>query len=118
MFLITLEIRCLSVRSYYVRKYDIITLRVGSSFLDYFFVVHLHNILKKHYSYVCLSFCHCGVFLLRHHYVIYLFKMFCFLFSIKSDISSFFVRSNYVWKLRYNYALRWFVNLHTMTYFS
>ena len=35
--LITLEIRCLLVRSNYVRKYDTITLRVGSSFLDYLF---------------------------------------------------------------------------------
>ena len=32
VFLITLEIRCLMVRSNYVRKYDTTTLRVGSSF--------------------------------------------------------------------------------------
>ena len=38
--------RCLLVRSNEVRKYDTITLRVGSSFLDSFFVVRLHNVLK------------------------------------------------------------------------
>ena len=46
VFLTTLEMRCLLVRSNYVRKLDTITLRVGSSFLGYFFVVRLHNILK------------------------------------------------------------------------
>ena len=38
-FLIILEIRYLLVRSNYVRKYVTITLRVGSSFLDYFFCI-------------------------------------------------------------------------------
>ena len=33
VFLITLEIRCLLVRSNYLRKYDTIALRVGASFL-------------------------------------------------------------------------------------
>ena len=37
VFLIMLEIRDLLVRSNYVLKYDTITLRVGSSFLDYYF---------------------------------------------------------------------------------
>ena len=46
VFLITLEMRCLLVRSNYVWKYDTITLHVGSLYWDYFFVVHLHNILK------------------------------------------------------------------------
>ena len=46
VFSIALEIRCLLVRSYYVRKYDTVTLRVGSSFLDSFFVVRLHKVLK------------------------------------------------------------------------
>ena len=36
-FLITLEIRCLQVRSNCVRKYNTIPLRVGSSFLITFF---------------------------------------------------------------------------------
>ena len=45
-FLIILEICYLLVRSNYVRKYDTITLRVGALFLDYFFVVRLHNVLK------------------------------------------------------------------------
>ena len=45
-FLITLEMFCLLVHSNYMRKSDTITLRFGSSFLGYFFVVRLHNILK------------------------------------------------------------------------
>ena len=46
VFLITLEMHCLLVRSKYVRNLDTITLCAGSSFLGYFFVVRLHNILK------------------------------------------------------------------------
>ena len=46
VFLITLEIRRLLICCNYVRKYGTITLRVWSSFLDYFFVVRLHNLLK------------------------------------------------------------------------
>ena len=46
VFLITLEMHCLLVRSNYVRKLDTINLRAGSLFLGYFFVVRLHNILK------------------------------------------------------------------------
>ena len=46
VFLTILERRCLLVRSSYVRKYDTITSGVGYSFLDYFFVIHLHNVLK------------------------------------------------------------------------
>ena len=45
-FLITLEMRCLLLRSNYVRKSDTITLGAVSSFLGYFLVVRLHNILK------------------------------------------------------------------------
>ena len=44
--LIILDIRYLLLRSNFVRKYATITLRVGSSVLDYFFVVRLHNVLK------------------------------------------------------------------------
>ena len=40
------EMSCLLVRSNHVRKLDTITLRTGSSFLGYLFVVRLHNILK------------------------------------------------------------------------
>ena len=43
IFLITLKMRFLLVRSNFVRKSGTITLRVGSSFLGYFYVVHLHN---------------------------------------------------------------------------
>ena len=46
VFLLTLEMYCLLVRSNYVRKLDTISLRAGSLFLGYFFVVRLHNILK------------------------------------------------------------------------
>ena len=35
VFLITLEIRCLLVRSNYLRKYDTVTLRIGASFLGH-----------------------------------------------------------------------------------
>ena len=45
-FLIILEICYLLVRSNYVRNYDTTTLRAGALFLDYFFVVPLHNVLK------------------------------------------------------------------------
>ena len=45
---LTLEMHCLPlpVHSNYLRKYDTITMRVGSSFLDYFSVVRLHKKLK------------------------------------------------------------------------
>ena len=46
VFLITLKMRRLMVRSNYVRKNDIITLRVRHSFLGYFFLVRLHNVMK------------------------------------------------------------------------
>ena len=42
--LITLEIRCLLVRSNYVGKCNLIAVRVGSSFLNYFF------------GYVCITY--------------------------------------------------------------
>ena len=45
-FLIILEICYLLVGSNYVRKYTTITLRVDSSFLDDFFIVRFHNLLK------------------------------------------------------------------------
>ena len=41
-----LKISRLMVRSNYVQKIDIIALRVLSSFLGYFFVVRLHNVVK------------------------------------------------------------------------
>ena len=44
--LITLKIRRLMVRSNYLQKNRTITLRVLSSFLGYFFVVRLHNVVK------------------------------------------------------------------------
>ena len=38
--------RYLPGRFNYVQKYDTVSLCVGSLFLDYFFVVRLHNVLK------------------------------------------------------------------------
>ena len=46
VFLITLEMHCLLVHSNYVWKLDTLSLRAGSLFLGYFFVVRLYNILK------------------------------------------------------------------------
>ena len=46
VFLITLEMHCLLVRCNHVRKLDKISLRAGSLFLGYFFVVRLNNLLK------------------------------------------------------------------------
>ena len=46
VFLITLEMYCLLVRSDYVRELDTIGFCAGSLFLGYFFVVRLHNIFK------------------------------------------------------------------------
>ena len=72
VFLIALEILCLLVRSNYARKYDTI-LRVGSSFLDYFFVGHLHNVLKKSYSpFVIVTYFYCikvTLFIFSNDYV-------------------------------------------------
>ena len=45
-FLITLKIRRLLVSSNYFRKNHTATLRVRSSFVGYFFVVRLHNVVK------------------------------------------------------------------------
>ena len=47
--------RCLLVRSNFVRKYDTIILRIASSFLDYVFMIGLHN-MKSRYSYISFLF--------------------------------------------------------------
>ena len=74
VFWITLEMRCLLVRSNYLRKLGTITLRGGSSFLGYIFVVRLHNIIATTLQLRFVFVCHCDIVLLRHNYVISLFK--------------------------------------------
>ena len=84
---------------------------VSFSFLDYFFVVRLHNIMKLCYSYVSFSFIIVAYFCYVT-IVIYLFKGWSFFISNKVKYKSFFHTTQLLCVLAY-WSLR--VTLYYVT---
>ena len=82
VFLIILEIRCLFVRSKYLRKYHKITLCIGFSFLDWFICGTFAKCIEITLQLLFVFVCYWDVFLISHNYVLYLFKVLLFLDDI------------------------------------
>ena len=93
VFWIILEIRYLLLGSSYVHKYDLITLCVRFSFLDFFF---LWNVCITYWCYVLLLFSLLDVF----YYVkimLFIYSM-CLRFLTTLELRYILLRLNYVWK--------------------
>ena len=82
VFWIILEIRYLLLRSNYVHKYDLITLRVRFSFLEFFCVERLHNVSMLCFAFVFIVRC----FLLRQNHVIYLFDVLTLFDNVRTTL--------------------------------
>ena len=92
VFWIILEIRYLLLRSNYVHKYDLITLRVRFSFSDFF----VWNVCIMYWCYVLLLFSLWDVF----YYVkitLFICSM-CLRFLTTLELRYILLRLNYVWK--------------------
>ena len=103
VFWIILEIRYLLLGSSYVHKYDLITLCVRFSFLDFFFFVkRLHNVLMLCFAFVLIVRC----FLLRQNYVIYLFDVFTLFDNVRTTLYfvTFELRMEIMLQLRFTIA--------------